>query len=95
LDEEVFKYFSKNYTLVCTERDNVLEQILSYGIALNRKVWADLPGKNKKEPEPPQLNSIYFDEKTFIDIANRISEYHKRKEQIKNKQQTQIIKFKS
>lgn len=96
LNDDVFSFLNDNYTFVCTERENIMEQILSYGIATHRKVWADLRGKNKVEPTPPEEKSILMTQESVLDISKRILDYHLKKSLIKNKiviSYEEIIKF--
>jgi len=84
--KKVFDYFNDTkHTFICTERENILEQLLSYGIATYTKVWSYRVGDGNTKVEIPEKKSITYDKNLFFEKVKSIRYYNDTKMLITNK----------
>lgn len=82
----VYKYAIKNnWHIICTERDP-FEQVLEYFVSLEGQIWAFFEiSENDIKKKLPATKSIFVEKEKMLQFLNRITFYHKIKNQFKNK----------
>lgn len=79
-NDEVFDFLNRHYIFVCLEREDILDQILGFGLLTYTTMMAQI--NNISAPAP---NSIHMTQNVYLEAAKRIRIYHKRKQLIRNK----------
>lgn len=85
LNQQVFQYIKENFFLFCTQRTDILDQVLSYGVALNSKVWAHIRGTDNWQPMHPEPGSLIMKERDVKHLLWRVERYRKRVCELQNK----------